>query len=101
MGNIKGKLGKIRNSSEKEKKGWLFLLTAVSMVIVVGLWIVYIKIFTADTPVNESKEKPPYFLIWPSIKNGLSISLEKIQESANRAFSSIVNLGKKEIEIKN
>src|SRR3989344_218187 len=48
---------RIQNSDEQTKKFWLVVFSAVTMVSVVGMWVMYVKVtFPSITPAPETAE---------------------------------------------
>lgn len=92
-------LEKIRNSSEYNKKKWVFLLSAISMVIIVLLWLVYMNIFIFSNAIKQEKDSFGS-TFWPTLKIGISVTWEKTKDTANNISSFFFKIGKKEIEIK-
>lgn len=52
--NLKAFIYKIQNSSDSVKKFWLITLSAVTIAIVLGLWVIYIKATVAMVEPNET-----------------------------------------------
>ena len=47
---------KIQNSSEQTKKRWLFIFSAVSMIIIISLWLVYLNYSLGEIAKDEQTE---------------------------------------------
>lgn len=75
--NIRELLKKIQNSDEATKKRWLIGATAVSMVLIIGLWLVYIK-FTVEPFTSSAQERESVVRFWQIFKNGLTVTGELI-----------------------
>ncbi len=84
---IKKTLKSIQNSDEANKKRWLIGASAASMIIVVGLWLIYLK-FTVESgsPSVEAKESVGF---WQILKNGLVIIFQSIKENITNFISEL------------
>ena len=51
----------LQNSDEPTRKKWLIILTAVTMVIVIGFWSVYINYRIQDVNALEAQKDAPSF----------------------------------------
>ncbi len=72
-------LEKIQNSDEKIKKRWLVGASAVSIIIVVSLWLIYINFTTK--PVGKNVEINDSTIgFWQIFKNGLTIVFQSLKE---------------------
>ncbi len=72
-------LENIQNSDETTKKRWLIGMTAVSMIIIVSLWLIYMKSTLGIVSRPENQETSVGF--WQIFKNGLSIVSNSIKEN--------------------
>ena len=81
-------LVKIQNSKEGVKRKYLIFFTAVSMIVVVGLWFIYtnsVTQFSGQQLANQNSESE----FWQIFKNGLKIVGGLIKENAQNAVSRI------------
>lgn len=83
---FKNFLNNIQNSNETTKRRWLIGATAVSMVLVIGLWLIYVK-STVVFPAGESQEATTGF--WQIFKNGLVVVFNSIKENIKVIISAI------------
>ncbi len=67
---------KIQNSNEATKKRWLIGASAVSMIFIITLWLVYIGFIIK--PIDGEKVSTPTDEFWPIFKNGLIIARAEI-----------------------
>lgn len=67
---------KIQNSNEATKKRWLIGASAVSMVFIITLWLVYIGFIIK--PIDGEKTSTSTDEFWPVFKNGLIIARAEI-----------------------
>ena len=77
---IKNWLAKIQNSSESIKRRYLIIFTAISMVLVVSLWLIYTNSMTQyanQQLANQNSEVK----FWQIFKNGLKIVGGLIKEN--------------------
>ncbi len=87
---LKNLLNNIQNSDEITKKRWLIASSAVAMVLVVSLWLIYINnaIQPADNNINIEKQESEigFFQIF---KNGLNVAGESIWGGAKNFILKI------------
>lgn len=78
---------KLQNSDESVKTRWLIGLSAVAMVIVVSLWLVYLNysIKTADNSENQKSE----IEFWGIFKTGLKVAGGLIKNNIKNIASKI------------
>ncbi len=80
-------IAKIQNSDERTKKLWLAAFSAVSMIVVVGLWTVYVRVTipslaqtaqadTGEVAANAQPQTPGFFSVFAA---GLKIIADKVQ----------------------
>ena len=106
MGFLKDKLYKIRESDETTKKHWLITLSAVSMVVIVALWLFYMNSFVVKDINDQTQETVSMNTgFWPIFKTGLKVTSEniggKIKNLLNSASNKIPLIGKSTITIEN
>ncbi len=85
---LKKYLEKIQNSDEATKKRWLVAATAVSMIIVIGFWFVYIN-YTTKPAVENTAVQTPNIGFWQIFKNGLAVIYQSLKEKVQIIFSEI------------
>ncbi len=76
----------LQQSDEATKKRWLVILTSGSMMVVVGLWSVYINL-TIQNLGEKNQNQAPAFL--ETFKNGMAV-LSK--EAGSKASQLMANL---------
>lgn len=86
-------LNNIQNSDEAVKKRWLLGASAVSMVFIITLWIVYIGFIIKPMDSEGSPKSTGEF--WPIFKNGLFIAGAELGGFASRLWNLTV------VQIKN
>lgn len=86
--SLKNKLKRIQESDEATKKKWLVAMSAISMIIVIGLWLAYMNysIKTVDKNLAETKMEKSETDFWEVFKKGLSVI-------GNSAKDKIKNFG--------
>lgn len=97
--NIRELIENIQNSDEATKKRWLIASSAVTMILVVSLWLIYINhsIQPAGNNINiEQQESGIGF--WQIFKNGLNIVGESIWSNTKNFVLKIT--GERVITIK-
>ncbi len=88
---LKKQLEKIQNSGEATKKRWFIGATAVAMILVVGLWLIYIN-STVNSLGNNSQNQEPQGStteFWPILKTGLMVVGQSIKEGVKNIISEI------------
>lgn len=75
---------KLQNSDDAVKKRWLIGLSAATIILVIGLWVVYLN-FTIDKIGESEQEAPSGTSFWQVLKTG-----------SGKAFSKIVGIIKTE-----
>lgn len=81
-------LENIQNSDEASKKRWLIGATAVSTILVIGLWFIYIK-STFESGGESIKNQESAIGFWQIFKNGLTIVIQSIKEGTKSIISEI------------
>lgn len=85
---LKKQLEKIQNSDETTKKRWFIGTTAVAMILVVGLWLIYIN-STINSLNSNSQNQGPTTEFWPILKTGLIVVGRSIKEGVKTIISEI------------
>lgn len=81
-------LKKIQNSNEATKKHWLVVSSAISIIIVLVLWLVYINwTISLVNNNNQKQELEPNF--WQIFKTGLIVISESIWNNFKLFISKI------------
>lgn len=88
---IKDWIVKIQNSNESVKRKYLLIATAVTMVVIVGLWLIYIKITSQSIiPINQPQiDQSSQTQFWQVFKNGLNIVGGSLKQNFQNIFSHI------------
>lgn len=81
-------LQKIQNSDEATKKRWLIGATAISMILVIGLWLVYIQ-STVKSIGNNIEDQESTVGFWQIFKNGSVVVFNSIKENIKIIISEI------------
>ncbi len=81
-------LQKIQNSDENIKKRWLIGATAISMVLVISLWLVYVQ-STVKSISNNIKDQESTIGFWQIFKNGLVVIFNSVKENIKIIISEI------------
>ena len=79
--NIKNFITKLQNSDEAIKKRWLIGASAVAMILIISLWLVYLNYTLGKTGAveNESDNSTSF---WQVFKTGLVIVGNSIKDKA-------------------
>lgn len=81
-------LQKIQNSDEATKKRWLIGATAISMILVIGLWLVYIQ-STVESIGNNIEDQESTIGFWQIFKNGLVVFFNSVKENIKIIISEV------------
>src|SRR3989344_8010064 len=67
-------LEKIQNSDEQTKRIWMFVLTVISMGVVIFVWLAYFNnlVSSFEQPVRVAEE-PSGFTFWQTMKKGMNV----------------------------
>ncbi len=88
---IKNWIVKIQNSDESIKRRYLTIFTIITMMVIVGLWFIYMKLLTPsfgqiNQPEVNSESETQF---WQVFKNGLNIVTGGIKENIQNITSQI------------
>lgn len=99
--NLKKILQNIQTADETKKKSWLFILTAIAMILIIGSWVIYLNKTIANSgqaaktestdnqsPIQTSKESS-----WRVFLAGFKTIIGQIKElvTAARKISLEIN----------
>jgi len=98
--NLKKFTEDIQNAGSQTKKRWLFVFSALTMILVVGLWVIYLNETiaslaptnpVAQAPIESIKESP-----WQIFKTGLQTVTGQFKDmvTATRKISIEYNTSK-------
>lgn len=85
---LKISLEKIQNSDENVKKRWLIGATAVSMVLVISLWLIYVQ-STIKSISNDIENQESTIGFWQIFKNGFVVIFNSVKENIKIMISEI------------
>ncbi len=68
---------KIQNSDENIKKKWLIVSSTISIILVIGLWLVYMN-WTLNLPDKTVQKQESETGFWQIFKTGLNVVGESI-----------------------
>ncbi len=85
---IKNWLIIIQNSDEKTKRRYLVVASAVAMIFIIGLWLIYLK-STIQNANQETAGQTPNTQFWQIFKNGLNITGSSIKQNIQDTISKI------------
>jgi len=85
---IRELLTKIQNSDEKTKRRYLIIMSAITMILIIVLWLIYLK-STIQGVSQETVSQTPNTQFWQVFKNGLSITSQSIKENVQNIISQI------------
>ena len=84
---LKNKLKEIQTSDQKTKRRWLVIMTALVMVIVISLWLVYLNQIVRPSPQESLPDTSAGN--WQIFKNGLRVAFESIRDGLSGLISKI------------
>lgn len=93
--NIKNFIIKLRESDEMVKKRWLIGASAVAMILVISVWLVYLDYTIEKIGVVES-ESDNSTSFWQVFKTGLVITSQSIKNGTKNLISDIMDKIKSE-----
>lgn len=94
-------IGHIRQSDHATKLKWLIGLSITATIIIVAVWVLYMRAFVFTGSGPDTKEDVQVGM-WPVFKNGLTITRSSISKAFDGMFSgSMPNFGKKTTTIEN
>jgi hypothetical protein len=86
---LKTLLRRIQNSDEAIKKRWLVGATAISMILIIGLWLGYVN-STIKSAGDDDQNRESSIGFWQVFRNGLSVIYKSIYESIKESVKSII-----------
>ena len=90
----------IRQSDEKTRFRWLIGLSVTATLIVVIVWVLYMRAFVfTNTRENSTEEVRIGF--WPVLKNGLTITGSSIGRGFETMLSGMPQFGRRTSTIQN
>jgi len=89
LGKLKKFLNNIRNSDEATKKRWLIGASALSMILIIGLWLVYMR-FSFESLTNSRQGQEPAIGFWQIFKNGLKVTGESLWDNIKGFILKII-----------
>ena len=88
---LKKKLAEIQNSDEQTKKRWLIGMSAIAMVIVVGLWLIYvnstIESLGGSQEVSKSSDSIGFLQVF---ETGLKVVGKSVKNEVKNLISKII-----------
>lgn len=97
---MKHHLTRIRQSDQKTKRRWLIGLTGGTIIIIIAIWILYMRafVFVSTDPLAQEDVRIGF---WPVFKNGLTITGSSIRHTFDTILSEMPELGRKTTTIQN
>lgn len=93
-------IGHIRQSDQSTKLKWLIGLSVTATIIVVAVWILYMRAFIFTGSGSDTKEDVRVGF-WPVFKNGLTITGSSIGRAFDNIFSNMPTFGRHTTTIEN
>jgi len=85
---IKNWLTKIQNSDEKTKRRYLIIASAITMILIISLWLICLK--STISGINQKiTDQTSNTQFWQVFKNGLNITGQSIKENIQNIISQI------------
>jgi len=85
---IKIWLTTIQNSDEKTKRRYLIIASAITMILIISLWLIYLK-STIQGVNQETASQTSNTQFWQIFKSGLNITGQSIKENIQNIISQI------------
>ena len=89
---VRKKIEIVRQANETTKKRWIFAMTVISAVFIVGLWF-YWSGGLIPSPAQETESSQTGF--WEIFKNGISVTYDSLKKDLQDLFFRM----NKEIEL--
>lgn len=92
---VKKHIEKIRDSDETSKKRWVVFSSAVAMLIVVGLWMIYLNL-TSNKASLAGESEDASIRFWQIFKTGLSVTAQSVKDGLMNLLTSerVINIEK-------
>jgi hypothetical protein len=71
-------LGKLQNADESVKKRWLVALSAVSMLVIIVVWLKYFAFLTRPAGSLGQERAGSDFSFWETMKTGLAVLWDEL-----------------------
>ncbi|MFA5084108.1 MAG: hypothetical protein WC475_01835 [Candidatus Paceibacterota bacterium] len=98
--NLKEFLQNIQAADETKKKRWLFIFSAIAMILVVGFWAVYLNKTIANSgqtaatePSSQSSAQTPKESAWRIFLSGFKTIVGQMKELFTAARKISVEIG--------
>lgn len=75
---LKDFLEKLQNADESIKKRWLVILSAISMVIIIIVWLKYFAFVIRPVGTLSQEDSGGGFSFWETMKTGVSVLWGKL-----------------------
>jgi len=88
---IKNWVIKVQNSNESVKRKYLTIATVITMIVIIGLWLIYLKstISSFNQAAQPASSQTSETQFWQIFKNGLNIVSRSIKENIQNIASQI------------
>ncbi len=86
---LKNQLEKIQNSDEQTKKKWLIIMSGISMLIIIIIWLFYMTSLVSNTAQSETQTDNSGTGFWQIFKTGLTVIGNNVEEKAGNVISKI------------
>lgn len=93
-------INRIRQSDQSTKRKWLIGLSSSAILIIIALWIIYMRAFVFTGSDQNSKEDVRIGF-WPVFKQGLTITGSSVRHAFNNIVSDMPAMGRRTTTIEN
>ena len=97
---MRNRIHHIRQSDQGTKRKWLIGLSSAATLIVVVVWILYMRAFVF-TGTGQNTKEDIQFGFWPVFKKGLTITGSSVRNSFNTIISDMPAMGRRRTTIEN
>ncbi|AKM77966.1 MAG: hypothetical protein UX49_C0017G0002 [Candidatus Wolfebacteria bacterium GW2011_GWC2_46_275] len=91
---------RIRQSDQQTKRKWLILLSSITILLIVSLWVIYMRavVFTGS---DKNAKEDVRIGFWPVFKNGLTITGSSLGKAFDNIISDMPAIGRRTTTIEN
>ena len=88
MNSIKSFIEKLQNSDDAVKKRWLVIMSGLSMIVIIAIWLVYLNNSIQKLGENSPRQSETTF--WQVFKTGLQVAGNSIKEKSSDLLYKII-----------
>ena len=88
MNSIRNFIEKLQNSDDTVKKRWLVIMSGLSMIIVIAIWLIFLN--NSIEKIGEKKLNESETSFWQVFQTGLKIAGNSIKEKSADLIYKII-----------